>query len=179
MSDLFDDEREALDNLAARFLRALELRRLERHDAAEDMLRDLLKTEPRLPEPRMELARVLLDSDRLTEAEGEAREALTHLDAGGQWTDDLPDHVVRALAHGLLAEILRRRADEDQVIFGDPATFKQLVAESKQHFARAAELDPSDEYSSYHAFFLGPDRGGAPQADPDLPLLAPGEPGEA
>ena len=179
MSDLFDEEREQLDQLAPRFLQALELRRRERHDDAEDVLRDLLKTEPRLPEPRMELARILLDSDRLGEAEAEAREALTHLEAGGPWPDDLPDNVVRALAHGLLAEILRRRADEDQVIFGDPALFAALLKESKQHFAAAADLDPSDEYSSYHAFFLGPVRGAAPVKVGDVPVLCAGEPGEA
>ena len=43
------------------------------------------------------------------------------------------------------------------MIFGDPETFHRLVNESKAAFAKAAELDPSDEYSSYYAFFLGPD----------------------
>ena len=59
-------------------------------------------------------------------------------------------------ARATLAEILRRRADEDDVIFGEPEAFRALLAESKVHFEQAATLDPSDAYSSYHAFFLGP-----------------------
>ena len=47
------------------------------------------------------------------------------------------------------------------VIFGDPAEFKALLAESKTHFARARELDPTDETSSYYAFFLGPEGHGS------------------
>src|SRR5690606_14016770 len=125
-------------------------------DGAEDELRAILKVEPRLAEPHLELARVLLDTDRLSEAEAHAREGLQHLESGGQWTDEVPENVLLALGHALLAEVLRRRADEDDVIFGDPDEFRGLVEESRVHFARAAELDPSDEYASYHAFFLGP-----------------------
>ena len=66
--------------------------------------------------------------------------------------------VVMALCCALLAEVLRRRADEDNVIFGDPAEFKRIVEESQVFFQRASALDPSDEYSSYHAFFLGPEK---------------------
>ena len=33
--------------------------------------------------------------------------------------------------------------------------FRALVAEAKRHFGRAAELDPSEAYASYYAFFLG------------------------
>jgi hypothetical protein len=63
--------------------------------------------------------------------------------------------VVEAIAHALLAEILRRRADDDDVIFGDADAWKALVAESEAEFEKAAALDPADEYASYHAFFLG------------------------
>lgn len=160
-------EQPTLDALAPRFLSALAAREAGRVDAAEDTLRDILRQEPRLPEPRLELARLLLDTDRLGEAEEHARQALDHLEAGGQWTDDLPDEVVQSVAHATLAEILRRRADEDDVIFGAPEAFKALVDEAKLHFRRAAELDPSDDTASYYAFFLGPEseRGRAAEAD--------------
>ncbi|HMV68622.1 MAG TPA: hypothetical protein PKA64_17355, partial [Myxococcota bacterium] len=95
-------------------------------------------------------------------------------------------HVVHGLAHALLAEILRRRADEEDVIFGDPANYHAIIAEAQDHFAKANALDPSDEYSSYHAFFLGiPGKGGTPEGEPPeaddlLPdLLGAVEPGEA
>lgn len=159
MHDYEQDEAEQLALLQTRFVEALRLKDAGKLDDAEDIFREILAKEPRLPEPRMELARVLLDTERITDAEAHAREALAQLEAGGQWTDDLAEEVVQALCHGLLAEILRRRADADDVIFGDPAAFRALVEESKQHFERAAALDPSDEYSSYYAFFLGqPDR---------------------
>jgi tetratricopeptide (TPR) repeat protein len=162
MSGPFDDddersdpEADALDALGSRFLAALEAKDQGKVDVAEEALRTILSEEPRLAEPRMELARLLLDSERIEEAEDHAREALEQLDTTGPWTDELPPNVIKALGHALLAEILRRRADDDDVIFGDPAAFKALIAESKQHFEAAAALDPSDEYASYHAFFLG------------------------
>ena len=156
MTDPTDQtEQDSLAALVQPFMNALRASHDGDLDRAEDALRSILQTEPRLPEPRLELARICLDTDRLDEAETHTREALTQLEAGGQWTDDLPENVVQGLAWAQLAEILRRRADEDDVIFGDPARFQKIVDESRAAFQRAAELDPSDEYASYHAFFLG------------------------
>ncbi len=62
---------------------------------------------------------------------------------------------MKGVAHALLAEILRRIADEDDVIFGDADRFRSLVEESKKHFEAARDLDSDDSYSSYYAFFLG------------------------
>lgn len=157
----FPQEDDVLAELAPRFLTALAHKDAGRFDEAEEILRDLLKIEPRLPEPHLELARLLLDTDRLDHAESHAREAVAHLQAGGQWTEDLPENVVKALAHAVLAEVLRRRADEDDVIFGDPERWRALLEESRQHFDQAAALDPDDSYSSYHAFFLGDQAGAA------------------
>ncbi len=158
-----DLEHDKLAQLSARFWAAMAAREAGRIDAAEDALRAILREEPRLPEPRLELARTLLDTERLEEAEDHAREAIIHLEAGGAWTDDLDDNVVLSIAHATLAEALRQRAESDEVVFGDPAVFKALVEESKDHFTKAAELDPSDATASYYAFFMGPPSGtGAP-----------------
>lgn len=179
MMDIDESERAHLEALSERFMRALEQKDRGNIDAAEDALRAILRSEPRLAEPRLELARILLDTDRLDEAEDHAREAVSLLDTGGQWTDDLPEPVVQAIGHGTLAEILRRKADEDDVIFGDAAVFHAMVREARDHFAKAAELDPSEDYSSYHAFFIGipgaeielgeskPPTGVSPRVDPD------------
>jgi tetratricopeptide (TPR) repeat protein len=164
---MMEDEGTALDELARRFLDALNAKDAGRSEDAEDALRAILRLEPRLPEPRLELARILLDSDRLGEAEDEAREGLEHLANSGPWSEDLEPDQVTALGKALLAEVLRRRAEEDDVVFGDPAEFAALVAEAKALFTEAARLDPSDEYSSYHAFFMGT-RG---EADPDADLV--------
>jgi len=152
-----DAEEAALKALGPRFMEALAAKDAGSVDAAEETLLAILKQEPRLPEPRMELARIHLDTERIESAEAHARTALEHLEAGGQWTDMLPEDVVKSVAHALLAEILRRRLEDDAVIFGDPAEFKALLAESKTHFSRARELDPTDETSSFYAFFLGPE----------------------
>ena len=152
-----DAEEAALQALGKRFLAALAAKDAGQIDQAEEELTAILKEEPRLPEPRMELGRILLDTERIEAAEEHARLALEHLESGGQWTEMLPENVVKSVAHALLAEILRRRLEQDAVIFGDPDTFKALLAESKSHFEQARTLDPTDETSSFYAFFLGPD----------------------
>jgi tetratricopeptide (TPR) repeat protein len=154
LSDAPRDEA-VLRDLEARFMEAVSARQRGEVDTAEDGYRAILAIEPRLPEPHLELAHLLVTTDRLSEAEEHAREALTYLLAGGQWVEDLAADEILGLAHATLAEILRRRADEDDVIFGDPEVFRALVAESREHFEAAARLDPSDDRSSYHAFFLG------------------------
>lgn len=158
-----------LGPLGPRFLAALEHKEEGRLDEAEEALRDILKVEPRLPEPRMELARILLDTDRLGPAEEHAREALRLLESGGMWTEMLPEDVVKSVAHALLAEVLRRHADEDDVIFGDPERFHALVAESKDHFEKAAQLDASDATANYYAFYFGLDPAEAAAAQAQAP----------
>jgi tetratricopeptide (TPR) repeat protein len=148
-------EAKELQTLGAEFMTALRLKEGGKIDKAEALFKTIIRQEPRLAEPHMELARLYLDTDRLGEAESEAREALEQLTKGGQWTDEIPENVLSALAHGLLAEILRRRADEDDVIFGDPEVFQALVTESQNLFKQASALDASDDYASYYAFYLG------------------------
>ena len=168
-----DDGYGLLGELGQKFLVALAHKEAGRVDRAEDELRAILRVEPRLPEPRMELARLLLDTDRLEDAEDQAREALESLELGGAWTEDVPEQTVKSIAHATLAEVLRRRADEDDVIFGDPDAFRALVEEARQHFAKAAELDPSDATANYYAFHMDlviPD-GGLPGALPATDTL--------
>lgn len=167
MTDLPEDD-PRLAALEPRFLAALSRREAGDLDAAEEELRSILRVEPRLPEPHLELSRILLDTDRLDDAEVHAREALRLVEAGGQWTDEIPEEVLQSLVHATLAEVLRRRADDDDVIFGDEHTFRALVDEARRHFARAAELDPRDETASYHAFFLGMQGEGVVQVGPPL-----------
>ena len=155
-SEHFNHESDQLEKLGQDFLAALTLVQNGHVNAAFDAFTAILRTEPRLAEPRMELARLLLDTDRADEAEEHARQALDDLSNHGQWVEDLAENTVLAMAHALLAEALRRRIEEDDLIFGDPEQFKRTLKESQTHFAKAAELDPSDEYSSYHALFMGP-----------------------
>jgi tetratricopeptide (TPR) repeat protein len=143
-----DREEEALVRaLEQRFENALDARRRGDVDGAAELLRGILKLEPRLAEPRLELAHILIETGQLDEAEEHAREAISTLESGGRWTEDLDDSQVLSLAFGTLGEALRRRADSDDVVFGPAAVYEALVNESQQAFARAIELDPENEHA--------------------------------
>ncbi len=160
---MIDDELDGaaeshLTDLGPRFMAAIEARAAGRVDAAVQEFLAILRVEPRLAEPRMELGRVYLEMGRLDEAEEEAREALRILEAGGAWTEEVPEPVLLALAWALLGEVLKERAASDEVVFGeDPARFTELLAQSRAAFARAHQLDPSDTASQIHADELGPE----------------------
>lgn len=147
-----------LADLGVRFFAAMKLRADGRVDDAMDAFHDLLRREPRLAEPRLELGRIYLEMGQLDDAETEAREALRILEAGGQWTDDLPENVVMGLAWSLLGEILKEKAASDEVVFGDPAVFRELLAQSRAAFAKASELDPSDATSFMNALELAEEK---------------------
>jgi tetratricopeptide (TPR) repeat protein len=154
VADPIEQPEPHLEGLDTLFLSGVEHFRQGRIDRATEAFRGVLAVEPRLAEPRMELARILLDTGRLHEAEAEAREALGVLEAGGQWLEALEEPVVLGLAHGLLAEILRQIADTDEVIFGEPERFHAITRQAREHFAKAATLDPENQHASYHAFFM-------------------------
>lgn len=156
-----DDTPEShLTALGETFLKALALRADGRSDDALELFAEILRKEPRLAEPRIERARVWLERERLEDAEVDVREALRILENGGQWTEDVPENVVLSIAWALLGEILKQQASSDEVVFGDPARFAELLELSRAAFARAAELDPEDEVSAINAAELGDVGGG-------------------
>jgi tetratricopeptide (TPR) repeat protein len=149
--------------LGTRFEGAMRLRASGQVDSALAAFQEVLRGEPRLAEPRMEVARMYLELGRLEDAEAEAREAIRLLEAGGQWTDALPENVVLAVAWALLGEVLKERATSDDVVFGPENVFRSLLAQSQAAFARAAALDPTYAYAGVQ------DRELAPEDDEDLP----------
>jgi len=116
-------EEAQLHALGEKFMAAIQARNSGDLESAEASLRSIIRVEPRLPEPHMELGRLLLELGQLEEAESHAREAIEQLERGGQWTDELPEAVVLSIAFSLLGEVLRRRADSDEVVFGKPDLF--------------------------------------------------------
>ncbi len=140
--------------LGPRFLRGLALRESGRIDDALEVFNQILLTEPRLPEPRMERGRIRLEMGQLEDAETDVREAIRVLESGGQWSEDVPENVVLALAWGLLGEILKEKASTDDVVFGEEDVFRTLLAQSRAAYARAAELDPTDATSQVNALEL-------------------------
>jgi len=142
------------ENLDALFMEALEARRQADVDRALDLLQRIIRKEPRLAEPHLELGRLHLDAGRLDDALAETREALKWLLLGGQWVDDLSEDVMLSVAHGQLAEILRRIADTDEVIFGEPERLKELLKEATKHFDEAHKLDPENDHARMFSFQL-------------------------
>ena len=120
-------------------------------DAAAEIFRRILSTEPRLAEPRVELARILIETSQLKEAEAEIREAIRILENGGQWIDAFSENQVLSVAYGILAEVLRVLAEGDELVFGDPETWRNVVDEAHAAFRKARELDPENAHADYWA----------------------------
>jgi tetratricopeptide (TPR) repeat protein len=154
MSEIPQDDDE-LKGLPELFMAAVTLKDRGELDKARDLLREVLRREPRLAEPRLELGRIHLDAGRVEDAEVETREALSILERGGRWLETLAEHEILSVAHGQLAEILRQLADSDELLFGDPEVWRRTLAEAKAHFAKSVKLDPTNAHSEYHSFFLG------------------------
>lgn len=153
MSDT--DRENHLDDLGPRFLEGLRLRAEGKTDEAMEVFAAVLRAEPRLAEPRLEMGRVWLEQGRLDDAEPQLREAIRILELGGQWTEEVPEHVLLAMAWALLGEVLKQQAASDDVVFGAPERFEELLRMSRVAFARAAELDPEDSVSALNAAELG------------------------
>jgi tetratricopeptide (TPR) repeat protein len=151
-----------LSELGAIFMRGVEARTNGQVDAAIEAFEEALRKEPRLAEPRIELGGIALDAGRLDDAEAHAREAIRILDAGGQWTEDVPENVLLGMAWALLGAALKAHAASDEVVFGeDPARFRELVEQSAAAFAKAAQLDPEDHDSAVNAAELKDDGEGS------------------
>jgi tetratricopeptide (TPR) repeat protein len=120
-------------------------------DGAAELFRRILLTEPRLAEPRIEIARILIETGQIDEAEAEVREAIRILENGGQWLEIISEKEVQSVAYGLLAETLRIRAETDEVVFGEPDIWRAIVDESHAAFRKARELDPENTHAEYWA----------------------------
>ena len=140
-----------LEGLGDEFMNAI--KRMEKNDidAAAEIFRRILEKEPRLAEPRIELARILIETRQISEAESEVREAIRILENGGQWLEELSEEQVQSVAYSLLAEILRTMAEEDEVVFGDPDKWRAIVDESHAAFRKARSLDPDNAHAEYWA----------------------------
>lgn len=128
-------------------------------DAAAEIFRRILSAEPRLAEPRIELARILIETSQLKEAEAEIREAIRILESGGQWIDAFTENQVLSVSYGILAEVLRVLAEGDELVFGDPETWRNVVDEAHAAFRKARELDPENAHADYWAGGLDVDAG--------------------
>lgn len=109
---------------------------------AEVCFRSVLVKDPRLPEPRLELAMILFRREDLEEAEEQARFALEQVEKGWHWLDVMTDEELHAHALTLLAEILTARTLAEGLEVADGETLQETWSEAERLLRRAVQLDP-------------------------------------
>jgi tetratricopeptide (TPR) repeat protein len=134
-----------LPELARTMTLALKLRADGRNDDAKKLLKEILAVEPRLAEPRLELAWIAAAKEDWEEAEEQARLAVEILEAGGQWSDDLDPDQMLSFALTLLGEVIVRPLEEGDLFLVDRAEFTEQWNEAAELFARAVKLDEENE----------------------------------
>jgi tetratricopeptide (TPR) repeat protein len=155
-----DEAESHLEGLGEQFLSGIQCLQKGDVDSAAEKFQRILHVEPRLAEPRIELARILLQTDQPKEAEAELREAIRILEAKGLWLDTLPEEQVKSIAFSLLGESLRCLAESDAVVFGDPEAWRSIVDEAHASFKKARDLDPKNSHADYWAGGFDVDAGG-------------------
>ncbi len=138
-------EQTVLGGLAATMQEAMRLRQAGKDDEAALRFRETVMKEPRLAEPRLELAHIALHKKEWEEAEGQAREAVELLKRGGQWTLEIDPDVLLAFALNLLGEVLVQSIGDVDLLEQDPEAFKAIWNDAAACFADAYELDPNNE----------------------------------
>ncbi|MCO4773676.1 MAG: hypothetical protein KDA24_26835 [Deltaproteobacteria bacterium] len=143
------DEDRHLIPLGSKLAKAMKLRADGKTDSARTLLREILLADPRLAEPRLELAHIAADGEEWEEAEEQARAALELLLKGGQWTADVSQESLRSFATNLLAEVIYRAIQAGDLIFRDEKAFKARWNEAAELFEQALKLDPQNEDARY------------------------------
>ncbi|MCP4867662.1 MAG: hypothetical protein GY898_02965 [Proteobacteria bacterium] len=138
-------DQSVLDALTPKMQTALELRQNGQHDRAEKLFREILRSEPRLAEPRLELAHLAAGREDWGEAQDQARIAVTTLIAGGQWTMDVDPAPLLSFAMNLLGETLVRAIEGGDLFLRDKDKFESVWNEASVLFTEAKKLDPTNE----------------------------------
>ncbi|MBN92481.1 MAG: hypothetical protein CL928_00190 [Deltaproteobacteria bacterium] len=134
-----------LESLEEAMTSALELRQQGKIQEAVRLFREILAAEPRLAEPRLELAHLAASSEDWEEAEAQARMAVQILRSGGQWILGLSGEQLLSFAVNLLGEVLVRSIESGDLIFRDKKRFNAIWNEAAALFVEAKALDPSNE----------------------------------
>lgn len=142
---------EALEKI---FMAAVEANNSGNRTEAKRLFKDVLSQEPRIAEPRLELASIAIQEGDLEEAEAQAREGLQQLERGWKWLDELNDEQMLAHACNLLGEVLKQQSSSEAVMAQGEAAMRALWNEAGELFERAIELDPEnpDVIANYNGF---------------------------
>ena len=136
-----------IEPMQALFIAAMEHRQNRNSKKSEACLLEILKKEPRLPEPHLELAHIYHAQEQFDDARIHIEQAVQYLENGGQWLD-LPETEIMSMAYLIQGEIYRSLADLDEVVFGKQSVYIDYVNRAKNAFKKANLLDKSSvEYS--------------------------------
>jgi tetratricopeptide (TPR) repeat protein len=131
------------EKIESAFMQAMEQRRADQLDEARELLERIVETEPRFPEPYLELALISHAGGLLERAIDEARLGLEMLEEYGQWVEDIPPDVLLGHARVVLAQLLIEAAEATDLAT-NRAEFLQLWNEGAELFSLALEADPSN-----------------------------------
>ena len=113
--------------LIKKFEQALEARENNDIDSCCELLLHIIKNEPRLPEPHLELANIYLIIEKLEDARVHIEEVITYLENGGQWTE-IDVNTLLSLAYSTKSEIYHALADRDEIVLNsNEAEFTRLI----------------------------------------------------
>jgi hypothetical protein len=143
--EALDADRALLEALEPKMRKALALRQAGDEAAAVKLLRAILADEPRLAEPRLELAHLAVVAEAWEEAREQAAMAVEILRAGGQWILDLPPETLLSFALNLLGETVVRPLEEGDLFLVDREAFTTAWNGAAALFEEATKLDPDNE----------------------------------
>lgn len=151
----FSDQENSYTNaLIKKFEQAMDARERNDIDSCCELLLQVIKQEPRLPEPHLEIANIYLIIEKLEDARVHIEEAITYLENGGQWMDmDLS--TVLSLAYATKSEIYHALADQDEIVLNSNETeFIRLMKISKDAKKKSEECNPNQHVDNYESTTL-------------------------
>ena len=133
------------------FTKALEARQNGDNTRAIELFQNILRIEPRLPEPHLELAHIYLGLNQFETARIHSDQAIEYLENGGQWIDTISEDDILSLAYTIKGEIHRVEADQDEVVLGDVEIWKRMLLLSQACYRKALDLNPENEDAKYYS----------------------------
>jgi tetratricopeptide (TPR) repeat protein len=142
--EMMEFDQEQLTALEPKMRRALTAREQGNDGEARKLFEAILKEEPRLAEPRLELSHMAALTEDWEEAQSQARLAVEILKRGGQWTQDVEPQVLLGFALNLLGELMVRPLEEGDLFLTDRPRFDACWNEASTLFGLAMATDPSN-----------------------------------
>lgn len=133
-------ESEAIQPMQELFIAAMEHRQHGNTKKAEACLLKIVQSEPRLPEPHLELAHMYLSMEQLDDARTHIEQSVQYLENGGQWLD-VPENELLSMAYMIQGEVYRSLADQDEIVFGNQEVYMDYINRARAAFQKANQVD--------------------------------------